>query len=224
MDLQRIKTEINVSLNESVKELGMYAFALEVGADEAPIEYIDDAACMAYALGKIKGNEQVTLHALKSSYDAPYVELWVSGQYQPLVSIIPRLQIPFQNRVRVHGWTGYDGTDSEENSGQYGKMVYVTDYQSVYHTSAKCTHLDLSITQTTKAQVGSERNVNGAKYYECPNCVDGEEYMGVLYITKSGDRYHANERCQSLKRSVKLVLKDSLGDIGQCVRCQENGG
>ena len=225
MDLQRIKTEINVSLNQSVKELGMYAFVMGENEEESPVGQIDDAICMAYAMGSVEGNKQVTLHSLKSSYAGHNIELWLSGNYQPIVSLIPGLRMPFQNRVRVHDWRGYDGGTKEESSHtESGEMVYVTDHQSVYHTSSKCTHLDLSITRTTTTQVNSLRNEGGGKYHECEHCIGKNGHEGIAYITKTGDRYHGDGNCQGLKRSTKLVLKDSLGAIAKCSRCQEREG
>ena len=221
MDLQRIKTEVNVSLQESAKELGMYAFAL--GDGESPIGEVDDVVCMAYAQGKLKGDARVSLNTLRSSYDNHMVELWVTGTYQLPVSIIPIPRIPLQSRVRVHDWTGYGGEGDGEVAGEHEELVYVTPHQSVYHTSASCTHLDLSIMPTTTSQVGGQRNDNGGKYHECSSCI-GNGYSGVIYITKTGDRYHASLQCHGLKRGIELVPKDTVGGLPQCLRCQGKGG
>ena len=220
MDLQRVKTEVNVSLNESAKELGMYAFAL--GAGESPIGEVDDALCMAYAQANLKSDERVTLHTLKSSYNSNVVELWVSGSYRLPVAIIPIPRITFQNRVRVHDWTGYDGDGAAESEHVHEELVYVTPHQSVYHTSSSCTHLDLSITQTTTGQVGALRNENGGKYHECSSCVGGG-YSGIAYITKTGDRYHASLNCHGLKRGIELIPKEEVSGLQECLRCQSKG-
>lgn len=221
MDLQRIKTEVNISLNESVKELGMYAFAL--GEGESPIGAVDDALCMAYAQGKLQGDGLVSLNTLKSSYNNHMVELWVTGSYKLPVAIIPMPRIFWQSRVRVHDWTGYSGDDGEETANEHDTLVYVTPHQSVYHTSAACTHLDLSITQVTTGQVGNLRNKNGGKYHECSHCI-GENYSGIIYITRTGDRYHASLKCQGLKRGIELVPQNSVSGLQECLRCQGNGG
>ena len=218
MDLQRIKTEINISLNESVKELGMYAFALGEGESESPIGKVDDALCMVYAQSKLKKDKQITLQTLRSSYEQNRVELWVTGHYKVPVALLPLPRIPFQNRVRVHDWTGYHG-DDDKNENRYNEMVYVSDYQSVYHTSAQCSHLSLTIIKTMANQVGNERNENGGKYHECSYCIMGGEHIGIVYITPTGDRFHQDAQCQSLKRSTKLVPKETLGHISQCSRC-----
>ena len=221
MDLQRVKTEVNVSLQESAKELGMYAFAL--GEGESPIGEVDDVVCMAYAQGKLKNDARVRLNTLRSSYDNHMVELWVTGTYQLPVSIIPIPRISLQSRVRVHDWTGYSGEGGGEVASEHDELVYVTPHQSVYHTSASCTHLDLSITPTTTGQVSSQRNDNGSRYHECSSCI-GDGYSGTIYITKTGDRYHASLQCHGLKRGIELVSKDTVGGLQQCLRCQGNGG
>ena len=45
------------------------------------------------------------------------------------------------------------------------EMVYVTEYESVYHTSESCTHLDLSVHRGIKTQVEQKRNEYGGKYH-----------------------------------------------------------
>ena len=221
MDLQRIKTEVNVALNESVKELGMYAFALD-GRD-SPIGKVDDALSMIYAQKNLKSDKQVKFNTLKSSYNDNMVELWVTGSYQLPIAIIPVPRIPFQSRVRVHDWTGYSGDDDNDTKGEYDTMVYITAHQSVYHTSTKCTHLDLSITPTTTGQVSSKRNESGGKYHACSHCIESG-YSGNVYITRTGDRYHASTSCQGLKRSIELVPQESVSGLRECTRCQGSGG
>ena len=221
MDLQRIKTEVHVSLNESAKELGMYAFVL--GDGESPIGAVDDALCMAYAQKNLTSDKNVKLNTLKSSYNNHRVELWVSGSYKLPVAIIPLPRIPFQSRVRVHDWTGYSGSGGDEDTKEYDALVYVTEHQSVYHTSSGCTHLDLSIMPTTTSQVGNQRNESGGKYHQCSHCVDSG-YTGAVHITKTGNRYHADVKCQGLKRSITLVPKESVSSLQECLRCQAKGG
>lgn len=81
-------------------------------------------------------------------------------------------------------------------------MVYVTEYESVYHTSESCTHLDLSVHRGTKTQVEQKRNEYGGKYHACERC-GGDS--ALVYYTEKGDCYHSQVSCSGLKRTVRLV-------------------
>ena len=121
----------------------------------------------------------------------------------------------------VHAWTGYDSGDAGKTDGGAGdEMVYVSDYESVYHTSVHCTHLDLSIHQGTKEQVERQRNEYGKKYHACERC-GGDSHL--VYYTEKGDRYHSEASCSGLKRTVRLVEKSQIQEHTQCERCRGTG-
>ena len=121
----------------------------------------------------------------------------------------------------VHAWTGYDSGDAgKTDGGAGGEMVYVSDYESVYHTSVHCTHLDLSIHQGTKEQVERQRNEYGKKYHACERC-GGDSHL--VYYTEKGDRYHSEASCSGLKRTVRLVEKSQIQAHTQCERCRGTG-
>lgn len=100
-------------------------------------------------------------------------------------------------------------------------MVYVTEYESVYHTSESCTHLDLSVHRGIKTQVEQKRNEYGGKYHACERC-GGDS--ALVYYTEKGDCYHSQASCSGLKRTVRLVKKSEIQAYIQCERCRENTG
>ena len=101
------------------------------------------------------------------------------------------------------------------------EMVYVTEYESVYHTSESCTHLDLSVHRGIKTQVEQKRNEYGGKYHVCERC-GGDS--ALVYYTEKGDCYHSQASCSGLKRTVRLVKKSEIQAYIQCERCRENTG
>ena len=49
------------------------------------------------------------------------------------------------------------------------------------------------------------RNTYGAKYYPCESCSRNQNPAGCVYITSTGNRYHNQETCSGLKRTIRLV-------------------
>lgn len=139
--------------------------------------------------------------------------------YRFPVSIVPLPPVVMTNHVRVHPWTGYRG--SNENI-EAEEMVYVTETGSVYHLSADCTYLDLSIRQKDGSEVGSLRNRYGERYHACESCSEGAPPGSIVYVTDSGNRYHNSASCSRLKRTVRLIKKSEAGSRHACSRCGSN--
>ncbi len=92
---------------------------------------------------------------------------------------------------QARAWTGFHGTlygNSEDCD-----MVYITDWESVYHTSPSCTHLDLSV-----AQVSLEQGFHGTLYGNSEDC-------DMVYITDWESVYHTSPSCTHLDLSVAQV-------------------
>lgn len=127
-------------------------------------------------------------------------------------------------RACVRAWNGRDEATSNEGKDSTCEFVYVTDNMEVYHTSSKCTHLDLGIHAVSASSVPGLRNNSGKKYHVCEKC-GSKAGDGLVYITPYGDRYHTDPECSGLKRSVRLVEKSQLdGSLCQCSRCAAAAG
>lgn len=125
-------------------------------------------------------------------------------------------------RVRVRAWTGYQVASTyelvEEKDAQE-EMVYITETGSVYHTSASCSHIRLSVSQILGIPT-TQRNNSGGKYYPCEKCCDAEHSpYAMYYITSDGTRYHTKRDCSKIKRNVKEIPRTEVGDRLACKRC-----
>lgn len=161
------------------------------------------AGMYAYAAG---GPDEITLPAVYS-YESP-------------VAVIPLPKVWMYNSVTVHSWTGRDSTaDGGEGQQAAEEMVYVTEHGGVFHTSADCRHLDLSIRQTAASGVEDLRNQYGEKYRPCEHCSAAGGTGGLVYITDTGNRYHTAAGCSGLKRTVRLVKKSEAGNLPLCKTC-----
>ncbi len=148
------------------------------------------------------------------------IRLEASYSFRPSFNVFglisPRMS---QSRV-IHTWIGYErglfGVD--EATGE--EEVYVTETGTVYHSTLLCSHIRLSISQTTGAEVDSLRNSGGSRYRPCEQC-HADRREGILYITDNGDRYHNSLTCSGLRRTVSTMrLSEALSrGLRPCLRC-----
>ena len=117
----------------------------------------------------------------------------------------------------VKPWTGYDVTEGK-NRTEEDRIVYMTEYGSVYHKNRSCTHLSLSIQAIASAGVSAERNESGECYAPCEYCGD-EGIVTVVFVTTHGNRYHTTTTCRGLKRSVKTLRLSEVEGVNPCEKC-----
>lgn len=116
-----------------------------------------------------------------------------------------------------YGWTGTDTKKTEEAEAD-GQAVYVTADSQVYHLSADCTHLRLSVHMVNMAAVWSLENSDGRKYTACELC-EPKKTEEWIYITDHGDRYHRDKECRGLKRAFQAIPLSEIGERRLCSRC-----
>ncbi len=117
-------------------------------------------------------------------------------------------------------WTGRsDYSELEVSSSSKGKLYYVSDYQSVYHTSSGCSYLSLQITAVSGSGIRRMENGHGDHYDACERCVGAGETGSMVYITEHGDHYHNSSTCSGLKRSVHLAEESDVAGLSLCSRC-----
>ena len=121
------------------------------------------------------------------------------------------------DRARIRAFTGYDNTHGSEVDHGDEEMVFVTETGTVYHRDLNCSHLKISISSTTRSDVGKKRNMNGGKYYPCEYCGGGK--CENLFITEDGDRYHTKATCPGLKRTIHTVPLSATGGKPPCSSC-----
>lgn len=120
----------------------------------------------------------------------------------------------YVQRSGVRAWTGYgyyeEGEETEDQN-----VVYITEYGKVYHITKNCTYLDLSI--VCLPYIDIPVIYNGKVYMECSICMmgDGES----IYVTETGERFHWNISCRSLRRRIYEVPIEKAGGYAPCSRC-----
>lgn len=157
--------------------------------------------------------------AAGSSTDETVIDLNVPVVFTPFYLPEGTASVVIPCRACVRAWNGRDEATTAKGKNAESHYVYVTDNRSVYHTSASCTHLDLTIHAASASAAKSMKNEYGERYHACEKCAAAGT-GSVVYITPYGDCWHASADCSGLKRSIRLVNKDEVeGALCQCSRC-----
>ncbi|MBQ1311763.1 MAG: hypothetical protein IIY55_07930 [Blautia sp.] len=162
------------------------------------------------------------LEAEKGSAGREEMTLVRAGRIHLPALLLPLGDIPCENRVCVHCWTGRSGKISS-GGGTDGhtaeQMVYITQTGHVIHSDPGCSYLSLSVHTIPGSSVPDAVNQYGHHYHGCEICSRGKPPGSVVYVTEDGDRYHNTGSCRGLKRTVLLVPESEVEGWKHCSRC-----
>lgn len=215
-------------------QAGVYS-ALADTASEASLsgyyqseDFLWEAAFLTNLDARIRKNPCIVLHLI-SLQDSCYNgdDFYVTAKYRLKlpVPLLTLKTITVKDTICGRKYVGLDQRYEKEGAGENNAdtdkvYVYITKTGSVYHRSADCSHIRLSIHTITLEQVEDNRNGSGGKYYPCERCRAKKAVTGQsVYIAKEGDRFHINRECSGLKRMVQKVLITEVGDRRPCSKC-----
>lgn len=142
-----------------------------------------------------------------------YISLCVRCDLVPLTDHFGVLKVAFTRTCFMHIWCGYDRPYFPEE-----EYVYITNDSEVYHRDRECSHIRLTVRETTADEVVHLRNKGGGRYRPCSLCHSSLSDIR-LYVAAEGDRYHNTLTCSGLKRSVRAIRISEVGDRRPCSRC-----
>ncbi len=222
---------VQTGMEQTGRKLAVYAAAeTENGTDAAAGKENGAGAAAETATAKIllvknlRENEEIAkwvvggaagLSLLESDMEGDDIDLVVNYRMEFPLRLLQPFSVHIKQRTKVRKWTGWNPGAGEDED----PWVYITESGSVYHTTKNCTHLKLSIQPVSLAELAGRRNLDGAIYHACPQCVGKEKAAGIVYITDYGDRYHTNLNCSGLKRTIYTVRKSEVGNRRACSKC-----
>ena len=144
--------------------------------------------------------------------------------YRTVKAELPFLPFPaatLQVRVAasVRPWIGRIDSSAAGGESSEGQLYYISDYQSVYHTSSDCSYLNLQIRAWDAGRVSHAKNDGGEHYQPCEVCIGKGAVGSVVYLTDGGEHYHNSPECNGLKRSVHLADEEEISGLHMCTRC-----
>ena len=220
VEMLRLHGKLTLALWECGNQLTVYAAVpgeVETVLPDVAVSYLYVGQQVQHFLGvQYLENSPIVqgkagLNYLSSEYEQECIDIGVTYQVKPPVTLFPFPYMRMVNRYYARAWTGYN----PEEALHY---VYVTLYGEVWHSKADCTHIYIVVQETDRDSIHSLRNEDGARYYACELCKEAD--MGeMVYYTEQGERYHRNKECSALTRYVSAVVwKESL-PYEACSRC-----
>lgn len=208
------------SIQDTAKQMAVYAYAVKNNSGKKGSLQGGISAAYAYSRLRKHGKSLKSFHLGYSSFldNSERIDLVAAYRVSRGVPVFSFGNPQILQRGCVRAWTGRDFREAAGSGGKKGKgQVYVTENREVYHKSLNCTHLRLSIRQIQADLASGLRNRYGAKYYACSCCKSGTGQ--TVYITDTGNRYHASLSCSGLKRTIRCVPASEAEDLPPCSKC-----
>lgn len=239
-EILRVQMKINSSLQQTAKELSVYAYADKKNLQADVLNKTDNSEIGSFLSGiaisetyvrsrlvKDLTSEYLQASPVKGSGNLSFVdskfmekdriELRCVYPVTPFFALSDKAGFLTESTAVARAFTGYDNTSNYANAKKE-KYVYITETGRVYHQSRSCHYLDLSIQQTKKDQISALRNASGGRYYACPLCAKSG-IGNIVYITDYGDCYHYDLLCSGLKRTIQAIPISEVGTRTPCSKC-----
>lgn len=165
-------------------------------------------------VGKFVKGGSIGVSLAKSDFEKDYLELCAEYKMKVPVNLLAVKDVALVQRSFQRKWTGK--TVGGEDFDPY---VYVAETGSVYHTSASCHYIDLSIKAVEYSDIAGLRNLNGHKFSSCACAVAKHRKGAVVYVTNYGTSYHGSLGCSGLKRTIEMKRKSEVKGMGACSKC-----
>ena len=146
--------------------------------------------------------------------DDDYIKLQASYRISIPFKYFGERTFKIRQQAVARKWTGRT-TDYENDESS--EWVYITKNGTVYHRDRECSYLNPSIQSVSFSTVAGLRNESQAKYYPCEVC--GANPGAIVYITNYGTKYHTDQNCPGLKRTIYHVRLDEVSGRGACSKC-----
>lgn len=164
------------------------------------------------------------LNYLRSDYcnDEECIDIVVTYQVEPPVSIFPFDYRRMGNRYYARAWTGYD-VSAQACAVQY---VYITPQGEVWHRTPECSYLFHDVLSVPAERIQEQKNAQGKSYELCELCQD-EPKDSCVYVTYEGEKYHFVRNCSAIHKDIRAVEWSEGLPYRACSRCaleQQEGG
>ncbi len=213
-EMVRFQSSMLLALHDAGQQVSTYAFCAEHAADLAGLgeDFALPAGAAEGALfteGFVRNETAEKLSAVHAVAGGTGGISYLQSEYD-LANGTVLLAADYQFRPFVPVIAPAKADDA---------IVYVTPTGEVYHRDRNCTYLKPSVQQVAASALEQARNSSGGRYYPCEVC--HPKKTGILFVTRSGNRYHSRLDCPSLKRTANAVTLKWAVEHGYraCSKC-----
>ena len=244
MQIYQIRLEVDAALYNALREQNKYNYLNYVQKEKQNDEIINEkdininntivgSLSLHSVLIKNLGSEYAKGHNIKGgnsgikiicySYDSSTIQAAAEYSVKNPFDIFGIGYIKVVQEFTYEVWLG------EKYAGDYGKdkdntdSVFITRTGTVYHKTRNCPALNIDVKMVDFSQINNYRNKNGSIYYPCSK---GKKYKDknessyeYVYVTDYGVRYHRDENCSEINRTIIEISRNKVTGMRACRLC-----
>lgn len=229
MQIVSVKNDISVAAYNSIRTMSKYYYGYEAFTDaHNPIPVTTAYVCMMSELGVdygkdnniIGGSAGIILLGSEMPDEDGTISITIRYSIKNPFDVFGIGIVTVNQTCKSQAWLGENRISTDILNNKREQEVYITEYGNVYHLTADCTYIDLSVKKVDRSSLTAMRNKAGKKYSVCEIC-GKKQTNGDVYITDYGDRYHTDENCRGLSRNVIKVPLSYVKNMRVCSKCKE---
>lgn len=244
MQIYQIRLEVDAALYNALREQNKYNYLNYVQKEKQNDEIINEkdinindtivgSLSLHSVLIKNLGSEYAKEHNIKGgnsgikiicySYDSSTIQAAAEYSVKNPFDIFGIGYIKVVQEFTYEVWLG------EKYAGDYGKdkdntdSVFITRTGTVYHKTRNCPALNIDVKMVDFSQINNYRNKNGSIYYPCSKCKTynnkNESSYEYVYVTDYGVRYHRDENCSEINRTIIEISRNKVTGMRACRLC-----
>ena len=244
MQIYQIRLEVDAALYNALREQNKYNYLNYVQKEKQNDEIINEkdinindtivgSLSLHSVLIKNLGSEYAKEHNIKGgnsgikiicySYDSSTIQAAAEYSVKNPFDIFGIGYIKVVQEFTYEVWLG------EKYAGDYGKdkdntdSVFITRTGTVYHKTRNCPALNIDVKMVDFSQINNYRNKNGSIYYPCIKCKKynnkNESSYEYVYVTDYGVRYHRDENCSEINRTIIEISRNKVTGMRACRLC-----
>lgn len=169
-----------------------------------------------------EGMEKMSFWSSSFLEDGETVNFHLDYTMRMPFSVLGLNALSFSSGSVRRAWIGRDGQEREgegDEEAEDDQVVYIGKNSTRYHLSRDCHYLANKLQSVDFYTVSEARNQSGGKYYPCAVCGSKAKEGELVYIMKSGSRYHTDASCSAITAYVKAVKLSEVKHLGGCSYC-----
>lgn len=228
MQIVSVRNDISVAAYNSIRTMSKYYYGYEILTDaQNQIPATTAYVCMMSELGAdygknnniVGGSAGIILIGSEMPDEDGTISITIRYSVKNPFDVFGIGIVTIKQTCKSQAWLGEERISADILNDKRGQEVFITEYGNVYHLAAECAYIDLSVRKADQSSIAAIRNKSGKKYSACEICGQ-RQINSSVYVTDYGKRYHTDENCKGISRSVIKVPLSYVKDMRICGKCK----